>query len=177
MLGTVVCGLNRISLGVGQLPLDGIGVPAQLMQQRGGHRAEAVACHVLRGVAQTAQGRVDRVVAHRVAERADGGEQVLPMPRQRLKLLQDRDGLRRERDHVRLAHLHLWTRDIPLLGLEVKLRPFGTTQLTGPSEEQGRQLEGTLCRELAAVAVDRPQQLADLGRVRDRGEVAVLVGL
>lgn len=56
---------NRVVVAVGKLSLDGVRVPQpHFIQQRGGHRPEAVAGHFILCVAHPAQGGVDRVLRH-----------------------------------------------------------------------------------------------------------------
>lgn len=74
MLRTVIRGATVVAFGVGELALDGVPVPALIIQQGRCHRAEAMAGHFGFRVGQTAQGGVDGVLAHRSGAAANAGK-------------------------------------------------------------------------------------------------------
>lgn len=70
-----------------------------------------MAGHFLFRVSQTAQSSVDGVLAHGSGATADAGKHGSAVASAGTQVMQDGDGLFRERHDVRLAHLHALTRD------------------------------------------------------------------
>src|SRR5277367_119687 len=86
-----------------------------------------------------------------------------------MRVLQHGEGLTRERDAMRAAHLHALWWDRPNGRLEIDLRPLGATQFTGPDESKGKQLEAIPDFGSPVVPVDRPQQAAKPLGINDSG--------
>ena len=82
-----------------------------------------------------------------------------------------RSGLSMTRHDVWRAHLHFASGDTPLGAAEVKVLPFGFTQLARANDQQRGELERTSRFDVAAVAIDRAHELPNLGRINDRGVV------
>ena len=59
----------------------------------------------------------------------------------------------------------------PLRSLQVDARPLGLAQLSGAHEHQRRQTQGAAYRKRSRIAVQEPEQGADLLRIGDRREV------
>lgn len=112
---------------------------ALLVQASGRQRSEPVARHLLGGVAQSAKGRVNGIVAHRPRAAANRWEYVLAAPGEELQFPQERYRLLGKRDNVLLTHFHLVCRYPPLrfVGIQVKLGPIRMTQLAGPPKKLG----------------------------------------
>jgi hypothetical protein len=77
--------------------------------------------------------------------------------------------LPRERNDVRLPHLHSLGRNTPLAPAQVEFRPLGGAQLARPHEDVGCQPYRGACRDLPLMTLDRSQQLADPGGIGDGG--------
>ena len=87
----VIGGPHLVRLPVSKCTLDGVGRPlAGLVQERARRRAETMGGHLVRAVAEAAQGGIERVFRHRALRRPDGREEVASSARQGLRLLQDR---------------------------------------------------------------------------------------
>lgn len=72
-----------------------------------------------------------------------------------------------------LLHLHQaeWDAPFRIPPLEVELLPTGVAQLLRPDENEREELEGNFRGRLPLVGVNRPEQLADAQRFRDRRPV------
>ena len=119
----VIRGADGVSLHVGKLTLYHVRGEAVLVQERGGHAAEAVGGHLACAVAH----RAHSFVKH------DGGEgpafrrqDKAPdrMTREGSKLGEQRGGLSGEGDNVISLHLHARSGNAPFPLLQVKLCPL-----------------------------------------------------
>ena len=54
-----------------------------------------------------------------------------------LKLAQDRDGLRRQRDAMRALHFHFFGWNRPNSGVQIEFRPFRRAKFAGANKGQG----------------------------------------
>jgi len=91
-LSAIVGGPNLVALSVSELQFDQIRMPALLVQKRRRECPETVTGHLVLGVSEPAQRRVDRVLAHRPAAAALARKSVAPAASQRLNLAHDGDG-------------------------------------------------------------------------------------
>lgn len=85
-----------------------------------------------------------------------------------LQLAQYLDCLFGEWNDVKLFHLHARCGYPPLCLFQVEFRPLGRAQLDRPRKNVGRKLQCEFGRRLANIAVNRPQQTADLLGVGER---------
>lgn len=176
MLSEVISGTHIIPLGVRELPLDRVAVPALLVQQRGRHAAKAVAGHLVLRVPQATQRCVDGVFAHRTAVGPYAGKDVLLVAGERVQILKHRDRLFGERHDMLLARLHARGGNTPFGAVQIELHPLGFAKLARPHEHERREAQRAFCDERPAVAVDRTHQLADPLGIGDRGMVALFHG-
>jgi hypothetical protein len=121
----------------GQEALDGVAVPALLVEQGAGHAAEGGGNHHVLFVAEPSQGRVQGVRAHGPVARPDTGEDVPAASGQWGQFPQDLHGLAPERHQLLVARLHPLARDPPHGAVQVELCPLGTPQLPRAHENEG----------------------------------------
>jgi hypothetical protein len=80
--------------------------PGYVGYEEGGQLTEAVRRRLVLRIAKPAQGRVERIVGDGALQRPNAWKHELAVAGDLLKLLEDRNGLRRQRYLVRTAHLH-----------------------------------------------------------------------
>lgn len=132
-----------IALGMAKLALDCIGIPMALrVQQRAGHRAEAVGGHRLAIKPHAAQGEVDRVFAHRTIPLALGREEVAAVAAYLAQFVQDGEHLPGQRNAVRDPHLGFLGGDGPDVLGQIKFGPFGVPELARTHEDMRGEAEG-----------------------------------
>src|SRR5271156_3395913 len=146
---------NQIPLDMRQLCLDSVGVPfSAFVEHRRGGGAEAVGGHLVLGVAEAPQGRVECVLRKRSAAAAQAREDQFGVAGDRMRVFQHGEGLMRERDAMRAAELPAFWWERPNGRLEIALRPLGATHFTGPDESKGKQPEAIPDFGSPAVPVD-----------------------
>src|SRR5258708_20297681 len=127
---------SHAALFVRKLQLDCIRFPPEFIQQSGGDYAKAVTNLLSTGITKPSQCRIDGIIAHGSAAREKRWENISTAAGVRLKFTQDRDRLFRERDDVRILHLHFFRRDTPsgLGAIKIKFLPLAPTQFSGPND-------------------------------------------
>ena len=119
--GPVVRPPVRVAHSVCQLMFDKFGALSQHFVQYGPRRRpEAVGC-LLPLKSQFMQGNSNCGLAHRLVALPVGWEGIPPAPRQFVKVAQYGDGLYRQRDDMRLPHLHFLCGDAPRSRVKVNL--------------------------------------------------------
>src|SRR3546814_16958050 len=74
-----VSATDLIGVDMRQLAFDRIGMPlSHLVQKRGCHRPETMGGHLVAGIAEPAQPRIDRILGHSPARMPQARKQVLP---------------------------------------------------------------------------------------------------
>lgn len=106
-----------------------------LVEERRGHRPEAMRGHLLRGVAKTARILIHRIFRHRLARSAEGWEEISPPMVVLMQFFQHRNHLTGQRYPVRAAHLHPFGRNEPDGLIEVYVGPFRLPQFPGAEED------------------------------------------
>jgi len=89
------------------------------------------------------------------------------MPRNRMQLFEDCNGLRRQWNAVGPTHLHAFGRNAPYRAIQIKFGPCRTAQLARPARQHGQQLQRGLCCGLALETINGPQQATERQRFRD----------
>ena len=103
MRGAVVGASVGVADGLRQLVFDVIGPEVQHFIQHGArHRPEAMAGHFVFAVAHAPQRRQHAVIRHGARPGAGVREHIPAAPGERVQVAQDRDGLRCQRDQMRL---------------------------------------------------------------------------
>jgi hypothetical protein len=94
-----------------------------------------------RGQAETAQGRVDRVLAHATGGGSDGGKEQFAAAGYGFQLAQDSDGSRRQWNPMRPAHFHSLGRYRPDARFKVEVRPFRRAKLARANKGKRKQFK------------------------------------
>ena len=160
---------DTVVIDMGQLAFDGVGVPeAALVKDRRSGRTKAVCGHFLLLEAETAQSGVDCVLAHASCRRAHRGEEEAAHSGDLIKVAENHNGARCERDPMRPTHLHFLGRYAPKRAFEVEFGPFGGAKLARAHEGEGEQFEGGKRFGRALVGPRRAKQRAEGFRFDDR---------
>src|SRR5581483_4927786 len=121
----IVSSPNPVTLAMGKLAFDHVGVVPVLIQDCAGSAAKPMTCRTGM-VAHAVQCVEHRVLTHLARWLVLVREHVAPLPGERLELFQYSEGLPGKRHNVRVFHFHAFGRDAPFRLVEVYLRPFGT---------------------------------------------------
>jgi hypothetical protein len=117
--------------------------------------------HFLLRKSESAQGCIDGIFAHAARARSIGRENKATIPGDAVKLTQQSNGTRCERNAMRPSHLHLRGRDGPNCAIEIDFAPFRPTNLTRTREGQRRQFQSGLRFWGSLVASNGPKQATE----------------
>ena len=149
MRRAVVCTALGISDGVRELLLDDVWPELELLiQDRPGHRTEAVTDDFILAVTHASQCRVDRVLAHRTAVGSSTGKNIATATGDGVQFGKNHDRLLRKRHQmvlrVLLAGFHALGRNCPQCAVQIDFGPLGLAQFARADEQEWRQLKRRL---------------------------------
>lgn len=128
---------HRVGVHMGELSLDGVGVPhAAFVEERRSGGAEAVRGDFLFPIAHAAEGGVERVFGYWAQDRPHAGEHEPAAPGEWVEAAQYLHRLPGQGRAMGAAHLHALGRDRPDGAVEVEFAPFGGAQFAGTGKEQ-----------------------------------------
>ena len=153
---------HLVSLGVCQLKLYEVGVPALLVQTRGRHATKPVRHHFVSRVAQAPQSSIERVVADGAILRTQRRKQKARTSCEGRQILKDPKRLIRKRHKVRLASLHTCGRNTPKCVRKIHCSPFGVSQFAWANEYVGRKLQSKCHGRPAHRCVGAPRAAPEL---------------
>ena len=161
-LSAIVSCPHLVSLGVCQLKLYEVGVPALLVQTRGRHATKPVRHHFVSRVAQAPQSSIERVVADGTILRTQRRKQKARTSCEGRQILKDPKRLIRKRHKVRLASLHTCGRNTPKCVRKIHCSPFGVSQFAWANEYVGRKLQSKCHGRPAHRCVGAPRAAPEL---------------